>query len=117
MSNNSIPSNLKTPGTYFQVNTNTQRTGLPANEQKVLFVTLDVLSGQFIPVDVYDKASADTTFGTNSEAGRMITAAIKTNRVVDAQAVSLDVAATTQKALLTETKSALKTEDGAVLEQ
>ncbi|MFE1966773.1 phage tail protein, partial [Acinetobacter baumannii] len=43
----SIPAGIKTPGVYTDVNTNTLRTGLPANEQKVLFVTLDVLSGQF----------------------------------------------------------------------
>lgn len=55
----SIPAGIKTPGVYTDVNINTLRTGLPANEQKVLFVTLDVLSGQFTPVDVYDTAGAD----------------------------------------------------------
>ena len=38
-----------------------------------------------MPVSIYDKAQADNTFGENSVAGRMITAAIKTNRFVDVQ--------------------------------
>jgi len=82
---------IKTPGTYLDVNINTQRSGLPANTQRVLFITNDV---QFqpengaVPLDIYDKAQADGLFqnGSNpSEAGRMITAAIKTNRFVSVQ--------------------------------
>lgn len=91
MSNN-IPDNLKTPGTYFQVNTNTQRSGLPANRHRILFVTDDDLNPEsnpevatVIPIDIYDKAQADARFGLDSIAGRMITAAIKTNRTVDVQ--------------------------------
>ncbi|EPP9628614.1 phage tail protein [Acinetobacter seifertii] len=113
----SIPAGIKTPGVYTDVNINTLRTGLPANEQKVLFVTLDVLSGQFIPVDVYDTAGADSKFGKNSQAGRMIKAAVKTYRLVNAQAVALaaeDVQ--TQAAIQTESGSALQTEGGALIE-
>ncbi|MER8255735.1 MULTISPECIES: phage tail protein [Acinetobacter calcoaceticus/baumannii complex] len=113
----SIPAGIKTPGVYTDVNINTLRTGLPANEQKVLFVTLDVLSGQFIPVDVYDTAGADSKFGKNSQAGRMIKAAVKTYRLVNAQAVALaaeDVQ--TQSAIQTESGSALQTEGGALIE-
>nr|DAE96190.1 MAG TPA: tail sheath protein [Caudoviricetes sp.] len=86
-----IPANLKTPGTYLDVNINTQRTGLPANIHKVLFITNDVqqVDGEnpLMPVSIYDKAQAEQIFGGEipSEAGRMITAAIKTNRVVDVQ--------------------------------
>lgn len=112
-----IPANLKTPGTYFDVNTNTQRTGLPTNTHKVLFVTLDVLSGQFNPIDVYDKNTADKLFGDKSQAGRMIVAAVKTNRVVDAQAVALvleDVR--TQDAIHTEDGEPVLTEAGGLLE-
>nr|WP_314371358.1 hypothetical protein [uncultured Acinetobacter sp.] len=84
---------LKTPGTYLDVNINTQRTGLPANIHKVLFVTNDDQNppdggGNTMPVSIYDKAKAEEIFGTGeapSEAARMITAAIKTNRVVDVQ--------------------------------
>lgn len=113
----SIPAGIKTPGVYTDVNINTLRTGLPANEQKVLFVTLDVLSGQFIPVDVYDTAGADSKFGKNSQAGRMIKAAVKTYRLVNAQAVALAVdGVQTQKALQTEGGSALQTESGALIE-
>lgn len=113
----SIQAGIKTPGVYTDVNINTLRTGLPANEQKVLFVTLDVLSTQFTPVDVYDKTDADTKFGANSQAGRMITAAVKTNRLVNAQAVALSVEGVqTQAAIQTEGGVALQTEDGALIE-
>lgn len=79
-----IQAGIKTPGTYMSVNINTQRTGLIANTQKVLFITLDTNSPD-MPISIYDKAAADAEFGANSEAGRMITAAIKTNRTVDVQ--------------------------------
>ena len=78
--------NLKTPGTYLDVNINTQRTGLPANTHKVLFITNDEqLETTAMPISIYDKAKADQIYGADSEVGRMITAAIKTNRVVDVQ--------------------------------
>ncbi len=113
----SITAGIKTPGVYTDVNINTLRTGLPANEQKVLFVTLDVLSGQFTPVDVYDTAGADSKFGKNSQAGRMIKAAVKTNRLVNAQAIALAVdGVRTQKALHTESGDAVLAEDGALIE-
>ncbi|ELX8353282.1 TPA: phage tail protein [Acinetobacter baumannii] len=113
----SIPAGIKTPGVYTDVNINTLRTGLPANEQKVLFVTLDVLSGQFTPVDVYDTAGADAKFGANSQAGRMIKAAVKTYRLVNAQAVALAVEGVqTQAALHTEAGDPVLTQDGALIE-
>lgn len=88
--------NLKTPGTYLDVNINTQRSGLPQNIQKVLFITTDdqqpIGENPIMPVSIYDKAQADNTFGENSVAGRMITAAIKTNRVVDVQVLGKSVA-------------------------
>ncbi|WP_336033390.1 hypothetical protein [Acinetobacter bereziniae] len=81
-----VPNNLKTPGTYFDVNTNTQRTGLPANLHRLLFITPDKQSTIYqMPVGIYDKTQADLVFGEDSVMGRMITAAIKTNRVVDVQ--------------------------------
>ncbi|UUN96146.1 hypothetical protein I9054_012195 [Acinetobacter bereziniae] len=81
-----IPDNLKTPNVYFDVNTDTQRTGLPANLHKVLFITDDAQSGNStLPKSIYDKAQADAIFGQNSMMGRMLTAAIKTNRIVNVQ--------------------------------
>lgn len=113
----SISANIKVPDVYTSVNINTQRTGLPLNDQRVLFVTEDVLSEQFTPVDVYDKADADTKFGANSQAGRMITAAVKTNRTVNVQAVALAVEGVqTQAAILTEGSNPLLTEGGALIE-
>ncbi|RSO16268.1 phage tail protein [Acinetobacter pittii] len=113
----SISANIKVPDVYTSVNINTQRTGLPLNDQRVLFVTLDVLSEQFKPVDVYDKADADAKFGANSQAGRMITAAVKTNRTVNVQAVALAAEGVqTQAALHTESGDPVLAEDGALIE-
>ncbi|EXS24380.1 phage tail sheath family protein [Acinetobacter baumannii 573719] len=113
----SISANIKVPDVYTSVNINTQRTGLPLNDQRVLFVTLDVLSEQFKPIDVYDKADADAKFGANSQAGRMITAAVKTNRTVNVQAVALAVEGVqTQAALLAEAGEPVLGEDGALIE-
>ncbi|HFE9722679.1 TPA: phage tail protein, partial [Acinetobacter baumannii] len=73
--------------------------------------------GQFTPVDVYDTAGADAKFGANSQAGRMIKAAVKTNRLVNAQAVALVVEGVqTQAAILTESGDPLLTEGGALIE-
>lgn len=88
-----IPNGIRTPDTYIDINLNAQRTGLPANVHKVLFITTPVPTDEPIelptppemPVSIYDKASADLIFGKNSVAGRMITAAVKVNRVVDVQ--------------------------------
>lgn len=101
---------IKTPGTYIDVNINTQRSGLPLNNQKVLFMTTDAMSPA-MPETVYDKAAADTLFGNNSIAGRMITAAIKTNRFIDAQAFSLNQT-TSPQSLSTEGGNNLNTENG-----
>ena len=88
-----ILAGIKTPGVYTDVNINTQRTGLIANTQKVLFVTSDD-TGPDMPISIYDKTAADAAFGQNSIAGRMITAAIKTNRLVDVQSVGKPLAVT-----------------------
>ncbi|MDC5071486.1 phage tail protein [Acinetobacter baumannii] len=113
----SISANIKVPDVYTSVNINTQRTGLPLNDQRVLFVTLDILSEQFKPVDVYDKSDADAKFGANSQAGRMITAAVKTNRTVNVQAVALAAEGIqTQSALHTEAGDPLLAQDGALIE-
>ena len=81
-----IPLGIRTPDTYIDVNLNAQRTGLPANIHKVLFVTPDPQPvDQTTPVNIYDKAGADTVFGANSITGRMITAAVKVTRVVAVQ--------------------------------
>lgn len=86
-----IPTGIRTPDVYTDVNLNTQRGGLVANTQRVLFVTGDTpVTALAAPIPIYDKRSADVAFGADSVAGRMITAAIKTNRTVSVQAVSAD---------------------------
>jgi phage tail sheath gpL-like len=79
-----VQAGIITPGIYTDININTQRSGRLANTHKVLFITNDDGDSD-MPVGIYDKAAADSAFGPNSEAGRMITAAIKTNRIVDVQ--------------------------------
>lgn len=75
------------------------------------------MSGQFTPVDVYDTAGADAKFGANSQAGRMIKAAVKTYRLVNAQAVALAIQGVqTQAALHTEEGDPLLAQDGALIE-
>lgn len=86
----SIPSNIRTPDIYTDVNLNAQRSGLPANIHHILFITDDVQpESTTMPVSIYDKAQANTIFGGTAiapaEASRMITAAVKTNRIVDVQ--------------------------------
>ncbi len=89
-----IPARLRTPGVYTGVNINTQRTGLPANTHKVLFITPDAQMSPpqaQMPINTYDPKSADRLFGENSVAGRMVAAAIKTNRFVDVQCLGGDL--------------------------
>ncbi|WAU72898.1 hypothetical protein [Acinetobacter sp. TR11] len=86
----SIPSSIRTPDTYMDVNLNAQRSGLPANIHRILFITDDVQpDSTAMPISIYDKAQANTIFGGTAiapaEASRMITAAVKTNRIVDVQ--------------------------------
>lgn len=84
-----IQKGIRTPGMYTDVNINTQRTGLPANTHKVLFVTPDAAVEELTsPVNIYNRNEADESFGLNSVMGRMITAAIQTNRLVDVQGFS-----------------------------
>ena len=86
----SIPSNIRTPDIYTDINLNAQRSGLPANIHRILFITDDVQpESTAMPISIYDKAQANTIFGGTAiaptEASRMITAAVKTNRIVDVQ--------------------------------
>lgn len=77
---------IKTPGQYFEVNTNTQRSGLPQNKHKILFITNDDQPvGSTMPINLDSKNQADSVFGENSVAGRMVEAAIATNRFMDVQ--------------------------------
>lgn len=85
-----VQAGIKTPGIYTDVNINTQRAGLPSNEHKVLFVTDDAkIMTQ--PVAIYDEADAADKIVANSKVGKMIKAAVKTNRLVDAYAITLAV--------------------------
>lgn len=86
----SIQAGIRTPGIYTDVNINTQRTGLPANAHSVLFITTDTKVMEQ-PVPIYDEADAISKIGNESIVGRMIKAAVKTNRLVDVEAITLAV--------------------------
>ena len=86
----SIQAGIRTPGMYTDVNINTQRTGLPVNTHKVLFISTDAkVMDQ--PMAIYDQSDADLKIGPDSIVGRMIKAAVKTNRLVDVQAITLAI--------------------------
>lgn len=95
-----IPTGLRRPDVYTDINTNTQRSGLPDNRQHVLFVTADT-TGATSPIPIYDAAGAKASFGAGSQAVRMITAAIKTNSLVDVEALRASTTAVNTVTLAT----------------
>lgn len=106
-----IQSGIKTPGIYTDVNLNAQRTGLPANVHKVLLLSDDTPEGDMrVPVNVFDKNDADAKFGAGSVMGRMMSAAIKTNRLVNTQGYVLDADLVAGQSLTTEENDPLSTE-------
>lgn len=79
------------PDTYTSINTNTQRTGLPSQSHKIVFLTSDTLGANApatateVPVAVYDSAGADKAMGiesgaTTSIASRMVDTALKVSQ-------------------------------------
>ena len=85
-----VQAGIKTPGMYTDVNINTQRAGLPANTHKVLFLTSDTkVMAQ--PVAIYDEADADDKIAADSAMSKMIKAAVKTNRLIDAYGLTLQM--------------------------
>lgn len=85
-----VQTGIKTPGMYTAVNINTQRAGLPANTHKVLFLTSDT-KVMTQPVAIYDEADADDKIAANSAMSKMIKAAVKTNRLIDAYGLTLQM--------------------------
>lgn len=71
----------KTPGIYTEINTQTQRTGLPNQNHSIVFMTDDV-SAPVTPKPIYDTASADELSGADSTAGRMMAAALSVSQGV-----------------------------------
>ena len=65
----------RTPGIYTEINTQTQRTGLPSQNHSIVFITGDV-GAPATPTAIYDTATADAISGDNSNAGRMMAAAL-----------------------------------------
>ena len=85
-----VQTGIKTQGMYTDVNINTQRAGLPANTNKVLFLTSDT-KVMTQPVAIYDEADADDKIAANSAMSKMIKAAVKTNRLIDAYGLTLQM--------------------------
>ena len=79
---------VRTPGTYTEINTNTQRTGLAGQNHKIVMLTNDVTDPALTaPVAVYDKTTANAVFGDDSEAGRMMDAMVKISQSVNVVAL------------------------------
>lgn len=76
----------RTPGMYTKINTQTQRTGLPSQSHSIVFIT-DDMGGPTMPTPIYDTASADTISGANSNAGRMMAAALSISQGVEVEMV------------------------------
>ena len=77
---------VRTPGIYTEVNTNTQRTGLAGQNHKIVIVTNDVPPSPItIPIAIYDKTTANSKFGLNSEAGRMMDAMVQLSQGVNVE--------------------------------
>lgn len=79
---------IRTPGTYTEINTNTQRTGLAGQNHKIVFITNDVSDPPVTtPVSIYDKTTADSQFGVGGDAGRMMATAIQLSQGVNVEAL------------------------------
>lgn len=77
-----IPSGLRTPGQYFEFNTQLAVNALPANQYSVMIVAQMTASGTQAPntpVQVFSDAQAAAYFGNGSQAHRMVRAALKAN--------------------------------------
>ncbi len=76
----------RTPGMYTAINTQTQRTGLPSQNHSIVFITGDV-GAPATPTAIYDTAGADSVSGDNSNAGRMMAAALSISQGVRVETV------------------------------
>lgn len=76
----------RTPGMYTAINTQTQRTGLPSQNHSIVFITGDV-GAPATPTPIYDTASADAVSGADSNAGRMMAAALMISQGVRVETV------------------------------
>lgn len=83
-----IAAGLRTPAVYTEINTQTTRTGLPDNRQRVLLLSSDT-TGDQVPVALYDAAQARAKFGAGSVMARMVAALVKTNALADAEGLRL----------------------------
>ncbi|MGP5167372.1 hypothetical protein ACTXJ2_08445 [Psychrobacter alimentarius] len=77
---------MKTPGIYTDINTQTQRTGLPTQDHRIVFVTGDTAAPSN-PTPIYDTATANVVSGANSNAGRMMAAALSVSQGVRVETV------------------------------
>ena len=71
----------RTPGMYTSINTQTQRTGLANQDHSIVLVTSDV-GAPATPTPIYDTATAEAVSGDNSNAGRMMAAALSVSQGV-----------------------------------
>ncbi|KON47022.1 phage tail sheath subtilisin-like domain-containing protein [Mariprofundus ferrooxydans] len=91
-----IPSSRSTPGVYSEFNTKMAVNTLPANLYKVLVIGQRLAAGSVqanVAVDIFSDDEAAVYFGYGSIAHLTCRAAIKANRYLSLQAITLDDAA------------------------
>lgn len=110
-----IPSSIRKPGAYAELNTKLAVRTLPSNKQRLLLLgqrlaNPAVLAGQ--AVKVFSDAEAAGFFGRGSVLHLMVKAAIAANRYVEITAVGLDDAGTATAATATITFAGTATTAG-----
>lgn len=110
-----IPSSIRKPGAYAELNTKLAVRTLPSNKQRLLLLgqrlaNPAVLAGQ--AVKVFSDAEAAGFFGRGSVLHLMVKAAIAANRYVEITAVGLDDASTATAATATITFAGTATTAG-----
>lgn len=76
---------MRTPGLYSDIKVATQRNQLPNQAHKIIFINTDVPK-EIPPTDIFDTVEADTkTAKSQSNAGRMMAAALMVSQGVDVE--------------------------------
>lgn len=75
---------MRTPGIYSDIKVATQRNQLPNQAHKIIFINTDVPK-EIPPTDIFDTAEADAKAKPQSNAGRMMAAALMVSQGVDVE--------------------------------
>lgn len=112
---NEVPSSIRKPGKYFELNTKNANSALPANLQKMLLIAQKSSAGaaaNHVPVQIFNTSQAETLFGKGSIAHVMVRDAIRANRGLALYVAPMPDAGSTTKASRTLTVTASSVENG-----